>query len=558
MNVGYTGSDNSGTLLIGPGATYVMTTDQNRTATYPIARFNSVSDHAFRANIQPLKADNDEFTLVIDYSFDATALEEQADMTEAVLVSCYEKGSSVAGFKLYHYKANGLAGPRLSFGDTSLTNGQTNQSVLLGLSSTAKYRNTIVLRHPKNSTKLYVYSGINGIAQGNGLSAGNMLIDMKNTTAIQEITWNNVNTDAYLVFGNVEFGNTSTTVVGAKGTIYWAKYWNKDLGVGECRNLACWNHEQMIFAIEEFAGMNPKYAGRFVFPTGGSLPNVVLTSVTASSYGHIILDGDKNAAEGHTIQWKDSALQSVANKRIFWSLPTALQSIITKSPVRSRASVQSSTSYNSTHSIAGTDVVTTNDYVFFPSCVEVGLSDTTIYKTHEALNSMRWYSGGNTSVYRWDSGSTSWSQDTGNAQYMNLRFPVVAIKTDDPEDEITNNVYYGYSSSTTSIYDAIGGQEVIQRGDIFIHTNGTAYIYVTADDIAAGANIIYATATNNKFYYCGGRGGWVPADSYWLRSPFDNNGTSGTFMFVKKNGELQVGAVNKTADGHGFSYSFSI
>jgi len=408
INTGYTGSDNSGTLLIGPGSTYVMTTDQNRTATYEIARFNSVNDHAFRTNIQPLKAGADEFTLAIDYSFDSTAIENQANNTEAVLLACYEKGSSVAGFKLYHYTGSEYPGPKLSFGDTSITNGQTAQAKLLGLSTTAKYRNTIVLRHPKNSKKLYIYSGINGSAQSNGLSAGNILADMKDNAVIQEIEWNNVNTDAYLVFGNVTFNNDSTTVVGGKGTVYWAKYWDKDLGVGECRNLACWNHEQMTFAIEEFSGMNPQYGGRYVFPSSGAaLPNLVLTSVTCSSYGHIILTASKN--QGDIIQWDGSALQTVANKRIFWSLPIALQSIITKSPVRSRAATMSQSSYTSTYSIGNSDVVVSNDYVFFPSSVELGNNDTSdIYKPHEALKSMTWYSGGNTIVHRYDSGSTSW------------------------------------------------------------------------------------------------------------------------------------------------------
>ena len=138
---------------------------------------------------------------------------------------------------------------------------------------------------------------------------------------------------------------------------------------------------------------------------------------------------------------------------------------------------------------------------------------------------------------------------------MNLRFPVVAIKT---IAETSNNIYYNYSSSTTSIYEAIGGQGIIQRGDIFIHTNGTAYIYVDDNDKAAGANVVYATASNNSFFYCNGHGGWVAADTYWTRSPFDGNGSNGTFMYVKKDGELQSGATNRSSDGHGFNYSFSI
>jgi hypothetical protein len=117
VDTGYMGPEGAendaalgGQLLIGNGSTYVMTLENNRTATYPYsAQFkDEVNDRPFATTIQPLKADNDEFTLAIDYAFDPAGVANQRDSypdTEMVLVSCYSKDSSnaVAGFKLFHY-----------------------------------------------------------------------------------------------------------------------------------------------------------------------------------------------------------------------------------------------------------------------------------------------------------------------------------------------------------------------------------------------------------------------------------------------------------------------
>jgi len=51
-------------------------------------------------------------------------------------------------------------GPKISFGDTTITNGNTTQSRLIGTPDNAKFRNTVVLRHPAGSSTLYIYSGM--------------------------------------------------------------------------------------------------------------------------------------------------------------------------------------------------------------------------------------------------------------------------------------------------------------------------------------------------------------------------------------------------------------
>jgi len=76
---------------------------------------------------------------------------------------------------------------------------------------------------------------------------------------ISNKTWNNFNSDMYLRFGCLTDQNTlyndanysglRSTVDYGGGTIYWAKYWNEDLGLGECKKLAMWPHEKMTYLL---------------------------------------------------------------------------------------------------------------------------------------------------------------------------------------------------------------------------------------------------------------------------------------------------------------------
>lgn len=545
IQTGYEGMDESGELLIGPGAEHIMTNSRGSQA-YSIARFDSNSStRPFESSLQPLKANNDEFTLAIDYAFNQEAIEAQT-ANEAVLMACYEKtASTTAGFRLYYRKNEG---PKISFGDTTVDGGNANYSRRLGTPTTAKYRNMLVLRHPKNSSVLYIYSGVG--TEGNR-DYGSILTDIYATNFIQTIEWSNVNTDAKLVFGNLSLDNDSSTMVAGKGIIYWAKYWNKDLGVGECRKLASWNHESMTFAIEEYSGMNAAL-GRKVFPESVTVqPNVVITSMNASSYGHLALANTKTMNE--LIQWPDSKLQAVANKRIFNSLPTALQSIITKSPVRSRASKMTNSGYTNAFIIGDTEVTRSNDYIFFPSSVEYGNEDTENYKGHEAAGTMNWKTPGHVELYNYNSGTGTWNLLTESvtidiSDFMNIRFPNVPLKT-----QTANRVFMNYNGSEP-IYGKI---DDIQRGDIVIYNDTDAYIYVSSSDIAAGMPTVIP-ANNSSFFYCSGGGGWVKAENYWTRSPFDNNGTYATFMYVNSKGSLVIGPTNPDPTGYGFNYSFSI
>ena len=85
-----------------------------------------------------------------------------------------------------------------------------------------------------------------------------------------------------------------------------------------------------------------------------------------------------------------------------------------------------------------------------------------------------------------------------------------------------------------------------------------AYIFVSNSDIVNGALI--EPSTSNSIFDCGGNGGWVKASGYWTRSPFNENMSTRTFMYVNSSGTLITIPSSGTSlqEGYGYNYSFSI
>lgn len=108
-----TGQDSikTGTLLVGTQETPVYRADRNRL---------TLGD-GLVTNVQPFKANNDAFTIAIDYSFNPD-FEYNQGTTVGVLASCYERNvtaNTAGGFVLY-YNLNfqgGTTGPRIAFGN---------------------------------------------------------------------------------------------------------------------------------------------------------------------------------------------------------------------------------------------------------------------------------------------------------------------------------------------------------------------------------------------------------------------------------------------------------
>jgi len=270
---------------------------------------------------------NNGFTLVIDYKFDST---QSTDADAAVLVGCYDKNNgTITGFSLYNnFNTNrGDTGIRVGYGD--MFNGDTTKSTLIG---TPGLRNIVVLRHPKGSSQLWVYSSTSAY--------GSTTSDTISIATI-DVTTQTFSNNAVICLGNLRndlatnnnYSDEYNNLVGAYGTIYWAKYWNEDLGAGECKQLAAWPHEQMSAMI---ASVDNATTNDLL-----TRPSIYLTNLTASSHGFVL--PNRFTGNSTTEGWGTSVAKNICDNRIFLGLPIRLQSILSNPSIGYRNYVATTT-----------------------------------------------------------------------------------------------------------------------------------------------------------------------------------------------------------------------
>ena len=112
----------------------------------------------------------------------------------------------------------------------------------------------------------------------------------------------------------------------AKGTLYSVKYWEEDLGEGECLQLASWCHEIIPFAVSDFNGADIHSAINDTLTA-----TLILHGLSASEMGNI---AESQLTRGtSTIGWDPSTVRSFYNNRIYYGLPISLQSIMSTSSI---------------------------------------------------------------------------------------------------------------------------------------------------------------------------------------------------------------------------------
>ena len=488
---------------------------------YHINTFSGDDPIPYNTNISPLSATNNAFTLVLDYQFDTNYVYSNS-ISEAVLVGCYERtNNTVYGFRLFFDPNNMVV--RMGFGDTDNVENQTR---IIADGKAAQYRNIIVLRHAHNDPTLYIYSGIRYNA-GNGLNSASPL-EIFNTldadNLVQTLDWNSISTEAKLTFGGLsENPVASTTITNGRGKIFWAKYWNQDIGSGECRMLAAWPHETITFGVQDYSGMS----GTRVIPTitGVTQPNIVLSSLSTSSYIGPIYKTiyDETYNTGDLAGWYNSWYRTFSNNRIFFGLPITLQSILSKTTTvcrQERWDGNKFTAYNGT--------VNVSDYVFFPGYTDVYTGNDELGQPYNAEGGHTYYWNINSAITRYaftSSHTFSTNGDnTDTKQYMNMRFPYISLAPSN------NRIFTGYDY-TVPVATLIPN---LRRGDVFTNSSNIPFIYVDSDDVTNGAPIV----ENSGIFYCD-QGGWVRGEYWWLRSVINgefSSKASHVFMFVKPTG----------------------
>ena len=462
-------------------------------------------------SIVPFNSTNDAFTLVLDYQFDTNYSSYASNTRAAALAGCYkEVNGSYYGFVLYFDTKTGYI--KLGFGDFLNT---ASCSKMISNPGASQYRNIIVLRHPKNSSSLYIYSGINYTSELNVYN------DINDDGIEMVLNWNNITNSEKLVLGSLATGTLPSYVEEARGKIYWAKYWNEDLGAGECRQLAAWPHEQMEFAVEDYDGMAQRVLHNM---PGYTLPNITFAPMNLSTYvGPIyksISQQYPTLVNGQYIGWNNSWYQKYCNSKLFYGLPIALQSIIVKTPIYTHQSQRVGNGFESD----GTSQ--THEYIFSPAYAEIVsiASNSSVY-IDEAQKAYDWNKDSNILVYSYNNNerfNTTATSENNRYRYMNLRFPYKAINT----YEISSNIYgariFKNYSGSTAVYTVIQNSGFTPTpGDIFIKSpENVAYMYVSATDVQMGAPIMQNT--NTEVFACNS-GGWIRAEYWFTRSAFDDN-----------------------------------
>ena len=514
--MGYSGTVN--------GTTFV-TTDQAQI-------FDEDSMISSFSSIKPFSTNNG-FTLAIDYQLDS----EQPEATNGqILVGCYDKvNGSVVGFALYNNMNNnyGSLGPVVGYGNM-FSNNRTNAAV-----GPSGCRNMVVIRHPANSSTLWIYSS----RDTNSTSLNNNITVDQISLATQVLSENAVLCLGHLrsdIFSNNTFTSESINTTGAYGTIYWGKYWSEDLGDGECRQLANWPHEKMTSII---ASINDDY------PTERLTPTIYLTNLNGSSHGIVQCNRFSSSGEG----WATSNLKSICDNRIFDGLPTRLQSILSPTRVGYRNYVTTINTNDFGEQIISyslSELDSAQGYVYLPSISSLTKSSVDQYKIESLLERNHIATGSNLNQeitpYTWHNDSASmlvydydinttgyWKlQDGINSNYYNLRFTNKPISWSTSSKLRIYRISRNSIQNNTTLFNLLASQN-IHSGDIVVLTNDAAYMYVSSEDLAEGLNTepqenIFNTQDSGGSF----RGSWIRSQSYATRSASASSSTYNNFIYI--------------------------
>ena len=457
--------------------------------------------------IRPL-AVNGDWTLAIDYKFllNASVYSKGA---EFVLASCYKNANStIQGFKLSLIKNSDTNSPnqavRISWGTAT----ETIDYVTIDTASadakqySKSYRNMVVLRHSSAvPANLYVYYLAPDISNQSYAPYGS---DYGTQITSTTLTWSNINTlDTPLILGGnyaedtTSIENVRSARVPAKGIIYWAKYWDADLGAKNCMALASWPHETVPFYL---SGYNNNTS-----PSRQIVDTTELSFIAAQGLGDRYMYARTGELSSSTTEasWRYSRARNLCNGILYNAMPVAYQSILKHTAIESVAIDMNQT-------VDNVSLVTSTDYLYLPAEREVSpITPSNAYKIDEIWSEWSspwpWMQAANIkNVYQESnvSGTLVIAQATNIAPFL-YRFSGFYIT---PTARIYNINVDPYNNGSTWTYN--NNQISVQSGDVWINNN-VAYMYFTTAEI--NNNGIYVDIVN-------GGGGWKKADLWNIRT----------------------------------------
>lgn len=236
------------------------------------------------------------FTLAIDFAF----------ATDCTAGGCLASSYQSNGFLLRM-----ASGGSLRFGSASAKQVSSNG-----------VRQMVVIRKQKGDATLHVYS-----SNKNGSA-----VSYSGLTQASDPTHT-----APLCFG-AQLANDGYTESYGKGSIYWAKLWDDDLGDAVCRELASWPRETWTM---QAVGTSERAFRSFVRVDNDHYPDLTLLLKNLLEETH-----QMNSTNTNVGGWKAAPMRTWLNNRIFAALPVEWQELVVTVKVHSSAGNKSSALVN--------------------------------------------------------------------------------------------------------------------------------------------------------------------------------------------------------------------
>ena len=524
---------------------------------------NSYDDRAYSTNYQPFK--DKAFTFVIDYTFDDA---DEDEGTYSMLASCYHSINNVThGFGIF--KNNTTNTIEVGFGDMYKN---SNNRVIVNSSLNSNMRNIVVLRHPAikpgdEYERLYVYS-----SQGPSNSMSETSVY---STSIPRTANINFTSDAYLNIGQLIDSSRETVQssedlsdrIHAKAKIHWAKYWNYDIGAGECEQIAAWPHEQITFGIAHIQAPANNGARAVAVPT----PSLYLATLSTPTHGKYssgqIQTGNFNS-NFNSYAWRDTGLRKIYNNRIFNAFPLELQSVLMKPNVGQYPVIHNDgdgQGYGQSYTFEN-QITNTRDYVYAYSAANV-LDDNSMYdREDQLLSPFGWKSASKVAIYNYST-SSGWGITGSNSNYLNIRFPYKPIAWGENDNRMRVYAIDQLANISGSVAASIGASK-LRSGDILL-TNGQAYIYISNKEINRYG--LYPERNNSKltglpdnqvasmngYSSNTGSGGWIKGVAYWTRSLVTSTNRA-SLVDVSATGIADISSTDSTAIERNFSFIIAL
>ena len=252
--------------------------------------------HAATTDIVLFGEDSPAFTMAIDF-------QNSSETSGMTLISTHE-GNTAEGFRLYY---NGSV-PTIQWGDVSARVGYKH------------YRSMVVLRHPKDSKYLYVYT-----ADAN--STDYFESDVVRTPLLRS---NSTVSDEPLTFGARRY--TAGYRDYGKGLLHFCKIWLDDLGETMARKIAIWPREKLR---HDYWGPNKYYYENSNVPCGASyICNQAIGGIRGRTLRH-------HTTSTNAGGWDASDIKAFLDNRFEKAYPDVWQSIIKPVEIRATAGSRS-------------------------------------------------------------------------------------------------------------------------------------------------------------------------------------------------------------------------